>query len=425
MKFPSYSFLLEKYQRHKDFGKLLSISVIFRGLIIVINLISGILISSEIGDSNRGIYNLFNTSLATFNVFLNFGLNSSAYYYANKKIESIRSYLVTNAVIAVLSAVIIFLCLIFFSYYLNFQSQILNYVFIICYIVYSFGAMYRSFLIGIHQNLYAQKLDLSLRFCFLIFVIFSLKFFHLSIIGLGIFFIMEFSLFSYFSQKKIGIKLYPIVIDTNLIKESWAFNAKGYIMSLLIILLMRGDQYIIKFFSNNAQVGFYATGNAIIENLSIISSMISLIYLPKFVENNNLPWMLSKARKLLQLIFILSLSIAFAFYFIAPYLLFLYFKSEQPDALLSFRILLVGFIFWSLFYIINTINYSLRYKKSNLILLLFTVVLNLGINVFFVPRYGIIASAVASSLCYGLLFILSMVDLFYLKQRNYYRKLEE
>jgi O-antigen/teichoic acid export membrane protein len=101
------AFINEKISKHKEFGKELSWNVFYRCLLILANLISGMILSRDLGDANRGIFQLFNTSLGLFAISFNFGLNSSAYYYANKKADSIRSYLASNIVLSCFSAVII------------------------------------------------------------------------------------------------------------------------------------------------------------------------------------------------------------------------------------------------------------------------------------------------------------------------------
>lgn len=419
------AFITEKIFKHKEFGMELSWNVFYRCLLILSNLISGMILSRDLGDVNRGIFQLFNTSLGLFAIFFNFGLNSSAYYYANKKADSIRSYLASNIVLSCFSAVIIAMLLLLGSQYLNFRSNLISMIFIICYFVYSLSAIYRSFMVGIGHNLYLQKIDAGGRLSFLVFVVICHFLGCLSIPLVISFMVLEYIATSILSHRKINIDVWPLKIDLDLIKESYLFNGKSYLMSILIFLINRGDQYIVKYLQGNVQVGYYGIGNTIIENLGVVAALLATIYLSKFLSNDDLEWKLVKLNRLLPIVFFFSLGVAIVFYFVAPYLLEYYFKKQNDVAVQSFRILLIGYVFWSMCHLIFVVSASLRYKKSNIIILTVVVLLNLVLNYNFIPVYGILASAIASSLCYFLIFAFSYIDLYCFKLRNHRRKLNQ
>jgi O-antigen/teichoic acid export membrane protein len=100
----------------------------------------------------------------------------------------------------------------------------------------------------------------------------------------------------------------------------------------------------------------------------------------------------------------------------------MYFHKQDVQGISSLRILLLGFISLSMFILTYQIYFSVRLKKSLLIILSIGVVLNLLLNYLYLPQYGIIASAWASSICYTLVAILSFLDLYYLKKGNYKRR---
>lgn len=410
-----------KISRHKELGKYLSWNLFFRVLSVMISLVAGVLISREIGDSNRGIYQLFFTSLMLFNAFLNFGLNSSASYYANKDKEKIRSYLGNNLLLTIASSIFIALSIYLIGGHLNIQSDRLKIIFVLCYFAFSFNAIYRAFLIGIHEILFMLKLDFSLRFIYLLIVIFALKFDILSLNLIFSLYTIELLVFSLYSYRRINIVFFPIRFDFELVKESMFFNLKSFIGSILVLMLMRSDQYLIKYLLNNSNVGIYGVCNTIIENLSILSVVLSTVYLPKFLDIKDYNLVLQKTRKLLLVIVLSGFAISVVIYFLAPTIISFFLKKESVEGANSLRILLVGFIFWSMFGVIYTLYTSQRFKKSILVILLFILFINFGLNYIFIPKYGIIAAAISSSLCYGLLFVLTCFDLFYLKRRIYNR----
>ncbi len=56
--------------------------------------------------------------------------------------------------------------------------------------------------------------------------------------------------------------------------------------------------------------------------------------------------------------------------------------------------------------------------------MMFALLLNIVLNKYLVPAYGIIGSAWASSISYGVLLTLSLFDLFVLKRNNALKKLD-
>ncbi len=131
-----------------------------------------------------------------------------------------------------------------------------------------------------------------------------------------------------------------------------------------MLIIMRSDQYVIKYLLNNASVGVYGVGSTIVENLSIISVILSSVYLPRFIDMSDYELILQKTKKLLLVILGSSIGIGLVIYFLAPYIILFFLKKEDVDGIMSFRILLIGFLFWSMFSLIYNLYASQRFKKS-------------------------------------------------------------
>jgi O-antigen/teichoic acid export membrane protein len=412
-------FYLVKYDR---LLKLFTANFLLRGGVVAINLGTGILMRKVLGESNSGLFGLFIGALILFNTALNFGFNGSAMYFAKKRPEKLHQYLTTNFIITLISIVVIVFALFFSSFFFKFQSSLLNIIFILCYIVYSFSQIYRSFLIGMDENLYMQKLDLFTRSIYGIFILILYYFEFMSVLNLVSFMCCEYALFTWLAHKKSNLKIWPLQWDMSFFKENILFNSKSYIVGVLYIILLKGDQFIIKAFYNNYQVGVYGIGGTIVENMFMVTAIISTMYVPKLLDNDDYLQIIQKSKKLLALIFIISVGMAGVVYIFAPFLYQMYFDKIDIEGTYSLRTLLIGFISLSLFIFNNYIYFSIRLKKSLIIILAIGVALNLLLNYIYLPSYGIIASAWSSSICYTLVAMLSIFDLYYLKKKNYIKK---
>ena len=121
-------FYLEKYDR---LLKIFTANFILRGGVIAINLGTGILMRNVLGEANSGLFGLFIGALTLFNTALNFGFNGSALYYAKKKPEKLHLYLTTNLIVTIFSIFVIVFALFFSSFFFNFQSSLLNILFVL------------------------------------------------------------------------------------------------------------------------------------------------------------------------------------------------------------------------------------------------------------------------------------------------------
>lgn len=412
-------YYLTKYDR---LLKIFTANFLLRGGVVAINLFTGFIMRRELGEAQSGLFGLFISSLVLFATFLNFGFNGSALYYAGKKPDKLHLYLTTNFIITGLSIVVIILSLILFSYFFQFQSDSLRIVFVICYAIYSFSLIYRSFLMGLDQNLFMQQVDLGLRACYLFFIGISYYTNSLSILGITIFMTIEYLIFTILSHRKSQLKIWPLQWDTAFFKENILFNSKAYLGGILYMVLLKADQFIIKAFYNNHQVGVYGIGGTIIENLFMVTGIICIMYIPKILANDNLIEILNKSKKIILILVGISLAMALVIYVMSPLLYLWYYKKHNPEGVECLRILLIGFVTFSIFIFNYYIYFSIRLKKSLLIILGIGVVLNLYLNYIYLPQYGIIASAWASSFCYSLVAALSIFDLYYLKKKNFLRR---
>jgi O-antigen/teichoic acid export membrane protein len=389
---------------------------------IAINLLSGLIISRTLLEANRGIYGLFITSLYLFNVALNLGFNASALYYSKKNPEKLNSFLSSNLVLSLISSLLVWIAIIMFSQHFPFQDIRIVYLFSATYFSYSISLIFRSFLAGKDFLLFSNKLDFVLRFFFLLYVVLLYLLKELTVFNVLLFLFFENLMYGMIAFKKLNFKIWPLSFDFVFLKSLFSFNAKAFLYSLLVALLLRSDQYIIKKMLGNFHVGIYSTCASIIEQMGIVSALIATMYLPRFLEEKRFDVLLKKTNKILILVLGLSIFIATSVYITSPLIIQLYFKNQNPVSIETLRLLLIAFIFWSLFAIISTLSLAIRIKKTNIIAVFIALIVNVLVNLIYMPIYGIKVAAISSGIAYAILFLITYVDLFYLKKKNYIKK---
>lgn len=416
--------LLSFFYRYKSFGKELTVNSFYRGLTAILVFISGVIFSRDLLEANRGQYQLFINSLLIFYMFLNFGLFTSASYYAKKTPEKMKQYLGLNAIINVFSTFVIFVLLFSFTDYFKFQSTSLRNLFFITYLCYSFHMIFRSFLVGVGEYTYLQKIGFYLKILFTLSIVILHFQNHITVFNVCLLFACEYFIFSIICYKKLGLNFLPFSFDKQFIIESFFFNIKAYIVTILWTLIMRGDQYIIKYFMGNFHVGLYSIGATIVENIGLINGIFVGMIVPRFVGETDYLKKLGQTKKGLLFVSALSVVLAIIIYIMSPYIVELFFKKFNHNATQSLRVLMIGFIFWSLYQVLSVVYLSQRIKKTQILILTFCTIISFVLNYLYIPKYGIEASAWISTLCYFMMFIGAYIDLFYLKKKNWVSKHE-
>lgn len=411
--------LIELFNSNKTFFKGLSLNLLFRVIVVFATLISGILITRSILEEGRGVYNLFITSLTMVNLFMNLGFNSSSIVVANQHPDKLNPFFNFNILLSIISTIILSIFLILLPNIIPLKTLSIVFLFIFTYLMYSINLTVRSMLIGKDLILFSGKIDMILKLFFLAIVV--ILFFNNKLnilISLFLIFI-EYLLYTIIGFFKLKIKEFSFKIEISFLKYLFNFSVKSYIFGFLYFVLLRGDQYIVKYFLGNYYTGIYSQSGVITEQLQIITAVAATMVIPKFLKEKNFKIVIQKTNKLLFFVFCINLIIAVFFYFMAPFVIELYFKNKNNISVETFRIMLIGFLPWSLYAILNVMMHSVRYKKSNIFILLIITLFNLILNYLLGPKFGIKTIAWISVISYFFLFILSYIDMFYLKRKNF------
>jgi O-antigen/teichoic acid export membrane protein len=270
--------------------------------------------------------------------------------------------------------------------------------------------------------LFSNKVDFVLRFFFLVYVVVLYLLKELTVFNVLLYLFFEYLMYGIIAFKKLNFKIWPLSFDFVFLKSLFFFNAKAYLYMFFIALLVRSDQYIIKKMLGNFHVGIYSMCASITEQMGIISALIATMYLPRFLEEKRFDVLLKKTNKILLLVLGLSILIALGVYIATPMIIQMYFKNQNPVSIETLRLLLIAFVFWSLFMIVSTLSLAIRIKKTNIIAVFIALAINVIVNLIYIPIYGIKAAAISSAIAYAILFFIMYIDLFYLKKKNYLKK---
>ena len=221
-------------------------------------------------------------------------------------------------------------------------------------------------------------------------------------------------------------KLFPkadVRISNETKKEINSYSFQYMITNGLWVIFMLNDSLILGLLTNDPTiVADFKVAYVLPGNLSLISTAIGIFVAPYFTRNeNNYDWVRHNY-KLTSLVNaagvgIIALPLVL---FASPIISFVYGKEYLNVVPLMQTLLIGAFINSGFRYVTANILSAMGKVKSNLVISTIGLLLQIGIDVLFIPKYG--AMGVAYSNC--LVFSIMAIALFCVFFKTYYRKID-
>jgi len=205
----------------------------------------------------------------------------------------------------------------------------------------------------------------------------------------------------------ILIKAYPrnysikLTIRRSWLKESLNYGKKIYLSNLVNFINYRIDRLLIISFLNPFQLGLYSVASNLAEKIWMIPDAISTVLFPKVSSKNK-----NDASNITKVISSVTVGLALLFstlmIFIGSWIINTLFGTDFKDAFLPFAILVIGTAPFSLFKVIAAYFSGIGKQSYVLRITIIISTVNVIMNLFLIPRYGIIGASLSSSISYSL-----------------------
>lgn len=183
---------------------------------------------------------------------------------------------------------------------------------------------------------------------------------------------------------------------------SYAF--KAYWAATFCFLVLRADLFMVQHMLGAEQAGYYSIAATMADYVSIFASVVGTILFPKLSSLNDIrrKYDLTKRATIgTGLVLIPFLGIASLF---AKSVVRLLFGAAFLPASLSFVSLMPGMLFLGIHAVSVQFLNSIGYPKSIVIIWGFGSLFNVVVNLWAIPRFGIVGASVVSSISYFLVF---------------------
>ena len=348
-----------------------------------------------------GIYTLVWAHIGLLSSFVDFGTTSYGMVYLPKskwdKVSSLFSFrLFLSVIVFVLTSI---LALLF-----HYENKIILYIFLTSFVIFfNFASGTYLILTSVIQKLTKTAL---LSFILNALLIFVLILGLLLLKKLRFIFLILSILYSVYTVYYVVLakQLVPNLHLSVDIKKWFNIVKKSYIfvfISLFAGIYFKIDVLILSFLKGKEAVGIYSSGYKFFEALILIASSYNTASISLFsnIAQNNKQLLLKKIQRHGLLLGLIGFSIVAAVYLIGPIMFPYILKGDYIRALP-----VVNIIVWGLPIILfNSIFLNILYVSglSRFVVYLFAVlaVVNITLNMIFIPHYSYIASSYISLLC--------------------------
>ncbi len=275
-----------------------------------------------------------------------------------------------------------------------------------------------SFLESFFENVFAGKQEFKTfvriiiidRILLLISILIGFLVFKISLISVVIIFLInliaQVSTYFIILIKKYG---FPniLVFDFKYFRKAIDFGFRSYVACFLCYLVLRSDLYMLSVMKGVKDVGFYSVATNFIDAMLLLSASASSVVFP--LISHNLEKSIYYIKKITGWISISSLGMVILSWIFGKTFIILFFGEQFAISVAPFFILLIAMYFWSLLSIVTQFFAANNYPWRAVYIWIPGVILNIILNVVFIPKYGMVATAWTSVLAYTLTFFLHVI----------------
>ena len=351
----------------------------------VITTFAWILLARVLSPAKYGQFTLYFIILQLATFFADFGLNQ--YYLKNVDKEGGRNLfnkiLFVRSITLLISTILVSFILFFFKIF----SPSVSLLLIISMTPLAYLSITDGYFLEQKRGLRVSLRMACIGIIFLLGYLFLLKDLDLQKSAYLLLFSELITLIIFFPWQEIKIKLLTYAETVTILKKSSAY---AY-LTLTSFFYNKGDSFIISFLKGDTALGIYGLAYRFLESLSLFPSAIIQNLFPLSAKKTGIT--LDQLKKITVVMFITGLFIALGLFLTSNFLILKFFTKSYAESVPVLQIFsLVIFLFF-LNAPLATVVQSSHLVKTFLPYGIGNTLLNIFLNLVFIPVYGIYAAA--------------------------------
>jgi O-antigen/teichoic acid export membrane protein len=393
-----------------------------RILVIFVTFATAIVIARELGPTGRGLYAVAATLGAIGAQFGNFGLHASNIYFVAKDRTHLPALIGNTLAVVVLSCLVAALSGILFVYWPSLSPVhgtllLLALAFVPISLAY---LLIQGLLLGVNEVRAYNNIE-SLGKILALVLISILVLFHGRSVEL--FFaatalsVMVTFLWALARLRRVSTA--PPKVSWPVFRQSIGIGLRAYTIAFFGFLLLRIDLLMVKYMLGATEAGYYSISQVLAENTMMFPVVIGLLLFPKLSALKEREEKLQLANKAVLVTAALMLPAVVVAAFAAGPLISLAFGPSFLPAVAPFAWLMPGTYFLGIETVMVQLLNSEGFPPIIVVAWIVTTLINVALNFWAIPHYGITGASIVSSVCYFLMFVVVSAVVW---KRNYKRQ---
>ncbi|MEZ9917147.1 flippase [Vibrio breoganii] len=392
--------------KYKGFIKyLLNTAWIFSEKIlrIILGLSVSILLARYLGPKDFGVYNYSLSIVVLFTALANLGLDKIIVKELVSENLKPNEIIGTSIILRLISSFFIILTVLFISSYVVKQPNVSLLI-----VIFSFSILFQSFSVidfYFQSKVRVKYSSISKSIAFIVCSLLNISFiyFEFSVIQFSYLLVLESILFSafliyFFSKKSESIRIKELKFELStaksLLKQSWPMILSG----LAVTLYMKVDQIMLSNIISEESVGIYSAALRLSESWYFIPAIISSSLFPAILNAKKIDEKLyiDRVQDLFYILTCMSFTLGLVISTQSEFIIDLLYGEDyiESSSVLTIHIWTGIFVFIGVArggWIVNENLqvYSLIYTSLSL-------VANISLNFYLIPRYGVVGAAYAT-----------------------------
>ncbi len=393
-----------------------------RLLVLAVTFATAVVIARELGPTGRGFYAVAATVSAIGLQFSNFGLHLSNTYHVAKD-RVLLPALIGNT-LAVVSATCVFMALggIGFAFWPK-LSPVHGTLLLLALASVPVGLAYlltQGLLLGVNEVRAFNRIECSGKLLALVLICIPALVHRGTVelfFGMTLSSVMLSFLWALLRLRRVSTD--PPELSLAVFRRSISTGLNAYMILFFGFLVLRIDLLMVKYMLGATEAGFYSISQVLAENTMVFPVVVGSLLFPKLSAIEEKEEKLRLANKVVLVTAALMLpTVLIAALAAAPIISIAFGRSFLP-AVTPFAWLMPGTYFLGIETVMVQLLNSEGFASIIVVAWIADTIINVVLNLWAIPRYGITGASVASSVCYFMMFLIVSAVVW---KRNYARQ---
>ena len=189
------------------------------------------------------------------------------------------------------------------------------------------------------------------------------------------------------------------------IKDAFKFGLKVHLGNIVQFLHYKIDIFLVNIFLNPTAVGFYSISVALAEKIWLVSQSAGVVLFPKVSSETDRLKLKNFTPIIFRTVLATTLIGAIILLFLGRFIIVLFYSEKFSSSIEPFQVLLIGAVTMGGWKVLANDLYGRGKPELNIYISLVSVLVNIILNIVWIPEFGILGAAWATSISYTLSFI--------------------